>query len=222
MAVISNFDAIIAPDFYAFLEEHGCLGPDGKFNSVGKKLIGYALEEYMTGKLEDAFVPIRRMAGAPLSAVECVPVDPAQGVILSWRVHPIFGKGWHTAGTYPETLREPKESMLQAVKRTALEELGLIVVPVWQITTVDSTRTNPRFPDTATLYGCRVEGGQVKQPCEDLANPKPNDCAWFIECPLNMLPIQESYISYINEAIRMCDVWLQNKPSEDENKGDRP
>ena len=209
---------------HAFLKGLGCFGDNEKFNDLGKELIAYTLDNWMSGKLGPAFKSVRRAAGAPFSAVECVPVDLVKGVLLNYRDFTMhldpdvaaLGKGWHTSGKYQDTsVRGKEETMIQAVKRTALEELGLIVEPTWQICTLDHSVGHPRFPDNPTLFACRIIGGKPKN-LIDHDNPKSGDNRWFQKCPPNMLPIQRGYEPYINGAIRTASLWLPKKILEEQ------
>ncbi|TSC79486.1 MAG: hypothetical protein G01um101429_473 [Parcubacteria group bacterium Gr01-1014_29] len=208
----------------ACLEGLECFDAGGKFNDLGKQLVAYQLENWMSGKLGLAFKAVRRAAGAPFSAVECVPVDLATGVLLNFRdfttnLDPdvaALGKGWHTSGSYQDTsVRGKEETMMQAVKRTALEELGLMVEPIRQICTLDHSVGHPRFSDNPTLFACRIIGGEPKN-LIDHDNPKSGDNRWFQKCPPNMLPIQRDYEPYINGTIRTASLWLPKKTLEEQ------
>lgn len=178
----------------SFLEGLGALGEDGKFTELGKELLAHQLDHWLPERHGAAFEPIKRKANAPFAPVECVPVLDGK-VLLKYRVHPIFGKGWHTAGTYPEG--EKKEPMVDAVKRCARSELGIEVRVLRHLGWCDHYY-NPRFPDVPHLFLCLPDGGHVKQLIDHDDQPQPGDCKWFSKCPPNMLPIQQDYCPIIN------------------------
>ncbi|GEM_PF-2542649 len=180
--------------FQAYLEGLECFD-EGKFNDRGKELLAYQLENWLPERHGAAFEPIKRKAG-PVVAVEAVIIHEGQ-VLLEWRLHPVFGEGWHTPGTYPKE----SETFIEAVVRCARDETGLEVRP-FEVLKVFDQIGSPRFRDAPILYRCQVVGGLIAQPAVDPEKPVGGDCAWFEECPPNMLPIQQDYAPYINEAIR--------------------
>lgn len=173
------------------------LRDDGKLNDDGLKFLAHMLStEVLPERHGPAFEPIKRAAGSVV-AVEAVIIEPGR-VLLSWREHPIFGKGWHTPGTYPQSAKG--ESRENTVRRCARDETGLEVEPLKQLVTLDHF-DNPRFPDAPILYLCRVVGGEVKQEMS-AEEPKQGDCRWFGSCPEDFLGVQRDYIPYIGEALR--------------------
>lgn len=178
----------------SFLQRLKCFDETtGKFNDLGKELLAHQLEHWLPERHGAAFEPIKKKAG-PVVAVEAVIIRKGS-VLLAWRVHPVFGKGWHTPGTYPKE----GETFLEALTRCARDETGLEVRPLKILEIFDQV-DSPRFRDAPILYHCQVVGGSIKQPAIDLDNPKPDDCAWFRDCP-TLLPVQQKYQPFIDAAL---------------------
>lgn len=179
----------------ALLSAANLLEDDGKLNDDGKQVLAITLTDFLPERHGPAFEPIKRKAGRVV-AVEAVIIDVEMAaVLLGWRVHEVFGEGWHTFGTYPEE----DELMTDAVKRCAKNEAGVDIEVVRQIVTKDHPY-NQRFPDASVLYLCRITDGEIKNLTTE-GEPKPNDCRWFSKCPPNMLPIQEDYREHIDHTI---------------------
>lgn len=187
----------IGRSFNTLLENERFLREDGKLNEDGLKLLAYMLSpERLPDRHGPAFEAIKRAAGSVV-AVEAVIIKD-KNVLLSWREHSIFGKGWHTPGTYPQSAKG--ETFEEAVRRCARDETGLEVEPMDQLVIRDHF-DNPRFPDAPILWLCGVVGGALKQPMKN-QEPPPSDCVWFATCPADFLDVQRDYIPYIEEALR--------------------
>ena len=190
----------------ALLAAANLVGDDNKLNDDGKQVLAVTLTDFLPDRHGPAFEPIKKAAGSVV-AVEAVVVHEASietgsRVLLGYRVHPIFGKGWHTFGTYPKS--EKGESFEEAVKRAARDEAG-VEVEVLQKIDVKDHKDNRRFPDAPILYLCRIVSGEVKN-LNPEGPPSPNDCRWFYKCPSNMLPIQEDYRENIDREIERAAV----------------
>ena len=170
---------------------------DWKLGDGGKQVLAVMLTDLLPERHGPAFEPIKKAAGSVV-AVEALIIDEGK-ILLAWRVHPVFGKGWHTPGTYPKSAEG--ESFEEAVRRAARDETGLEIKLVRKLDIKDHN-DYPRFPDAPILYLCRVVGGEIKNLTEE-GDPNPNDCRWFEACPPDMLPIQEDYREDINRMIQL-------------------
>lgn len=188
----------------AALKQLGCFRPDGKLNEGGLYFLKELLEIRLPEMHGPAYVAINQAAG-PVVAVECV-LSENGAILLSWREHPLFGNGWHTAGTHPKnanTRLSPSakdKTFEEAVQRCARDEYGVEAEPVRRLADFDK-RDNPRFRDVPFLYLCRRVSGEPNNLIQPGKTAFPGATCWFTECP-SLLSIQEDYRPYINDTIR--------------------
>lgn len=142
---------------------------------------------------EDVFIAISTVM--PIVNVDLLVLDDEKRILLSWRDDVYFGKGWHLPGG---CIRY-KETMMERIQKTALNEIGTRVIAEPEPIAVkdvimgkEESRIRARAHQLAVLYKCTLP---KKFRIDNLAKSKntPGYLKWFELIPEDILAVHSVY-----------------------------
>lgn len=104
-------------------------------------------------------------------------------IMLAYRHDPYF-TGWH----FPGSFMIPRETFVEAVRRTAFGELGL-KIQASRLIKISNASTNKRFHFVSLFFLCSTSG-------------KPKNGKWFSTCPTNIIPEHKTLWRWTQSYLR--------------------
>lgn len=160
------------------------------YSEIAKQLMEIDARD---GLPEEIFLAVSTLM--PVANIDLLIRDECGRVLLSWRNDPYFEQAWHIPGGCIRF----KETMLERVQKTAIEELHteVIVNPVPLavrdvIEDRDSTKHKIRAHHLAVLYDCRLPEG-YKIDNGQLGEQDAGYLKWFDRMPDNLLRLHDCY-----------------------------
>jgi len=146
------------------------------------------------GVPHDLFVFLTRIV--PIINVDLLIRDDRLGTLLTWRDDEYYGPGWHLPGG----VIRYKETFDARIRLTARRELGAEVSfepePIAVIQAIQPMRRE-RGHFISLLYRCRLLGPLHEGQRHNPADPRPEQWAWHLACPQDLIPEQEPYRRFL-------------------------
>ena len=152
------------------------------------------------GLPEDVFLAVSTLV--PITNVDLLILDDNKRILLTRRSDHFFGDGWHIPGGCVRF----KETMLERVQKTAINELGSDVTiepnPIAVRDVIINTQrrsianNNYRAHHIAVLFKCHLPEDYVPEN-KNLNENSPGFIKWFDKLPSNLLQVHDVYLNDI-------------------------